>query len=396
MIPRTLWAAQFVIMAAVFCVAQSPQPNMAPNEVNLSIGTADKRVHFFLGEPIALEVSYSAASRRYLYVSNPKKLVGGRSLQIECAPPVESVFDTARTRDAQGSRFQQMLIDPVCMGAGIGGSIGGACGDGDCDWEQPLGNSPLRFGSGNLNQYLRFRSSGTYSCRATSAQITTAPKDESDRPALSLQSNLLTITLTDDPAWARAEALALGATYKTDCRDVGAQDKRLRHCADLATKLTYLDSPDALAVKVRFFDGINHGWDNGFWDSISNTSYPDQAVKLMSGRIQAPDVAVSSSVLFWLAASAMKSANPDAFQPGAVPGLYYAQATEHLREFVRLVGTSLASKNADTLPESLKTYQGLADRLSCNGETLIPDGERKAVLDAITQAETSHAQAPNR
>ena len=119
-------------------------------------------------------------------------------------------------------------------------------------------------------------------------------------------------------------------------------------------------------------------------------------MELITGRIQDPDVAVSDSVLLWLAASAMKSGNPDAFQPGAAAGVYHAQATEQLRKYVRLVGASLTSKNAGALPDSLNTYQRLAVRQSCNGDPLIPDAERYAVLDAITRAEASHAGAPNR
>ena len=162
MMPRSVWAAQFVIMAAVFCAAQNPQAMTAHDDICISVSAPPEgRDQFLLGEPLSVEVSYNAASQTYVYVSNPKKLVGGRPLQIECAPPVESVFEADRARGAQVSRFQEMLVDPVCMGPGVGGGIGGGCGD--CDWEQPLGNSPLRFGVGDLNRYLRFRRAGSYS-----------------------------------------------------------------------------------------------------------------------------------------------------------------------------------------------------------------------------------------
>jgi hypothetical protein len=391
---RTIWAAQFVLMAAVFCVAQAPsQPIMAPDDVHLSLRTANERDHFRVGEPIPVEASYSANSQQYIYVTNAAKLAGGYPLQIECTPKVESIFQADRAVRAQQSRFQEILVDPTC-GAGIGGGIGGGCGD--CDGEITLGSSPLRFANWDLNKYVRFSHSGTYSCRATSAQITTAQKEEKYRSALLLQSNLLTVTLTDDPAWAHAEANALGANYRTDCRTIDNFDKRFAHCADIATRLSYLDTLDALAAKIHLLDGINRGWDNGFWESIETTSHLNDAVKLLTGRIQDADVAVSASVLYWLASSATKSEIPDAFQPGAAPSVYYAEATEQLRKYVRLLGSSLAKKNADALSESLQTYKRIAAQPSCSNGPLIPDVERNTVVQAITRSEARQGGVPNR
>ena len=44
--------------------------------------------------------------------------------------------------------------------------------------------------------------------------------------------------------------------------------------AEIAQRITYLDTADSLAKEVHMFDGKSHGWDNGFWVAIRESSYP--------------------------------------------------------------------------------------------------------------------------
>jgi hypothetical protein len=142
---------------------------------------------------------------------------------------------------------------------------------------------------------------------------------------------------------------------------------------------TYLDTLESLAKEVKLFDGRSHGWNNGFWDAIQHSSTPEQAVRLMSARIQEPDFEVSQGVLEWLASSALRIEVPGAFESGA-PATYHAQAVEKLRMYVRLLGGSLNQKNSTVLNESVKTYSKFAEPTYCEAQPLIPTEEQNNVL----------------
>jgi hypothetical protein len=45
-----------------------------------------------------------------------------------------------------------------------------------------------------------------------------------------------------------------------------------RRITVVARRITYPDNGDSLATEVMWFDGGNHGWDNGFWDVIQRSS----------------------------------------------------------------------------------------------------------------------------
>ena len=148
--------------------------------------------------------------------------------------------------------------------------------------------------------------------------------------------------------------------------------------------MTYLDTADSLAAEVRAFDGRNHGWENGFWDAIRQSSYLGKALRLMESRIQEPDFQVSTNILEWLASSELKMEVPDAFQSGT-PATHHAQAVEKLRKYVRLLGNSLARKNSDVLTESAKTYRTFAEQEYCEGHSLISKEEQNQVLKPIAE-----------
>ncbi|HEY2495975.1 MAG TPA: hypothetical protein VGK24_02800 [Candidatus Angelobacter sp.] len=238
----------------------------------------------------------------------------------------------------------------------------------------------LSFGVVPLNTYVRFRMPGTYTCEASSADITTTSRDEKIRPALLVNSNPISLTIVNDPGWAHFSVLAYADAYENLCHG-DAAEHRLQ-CFDLARRITYLDTADSLATEVKFFDGRNHGWGNGFWDAIQHSSDPKKALPLMAARMQEPDFEVSTAVLEWLASSELRMEVPDAFQSGT-PATYHAQAVEKLRKYVRLLGDSLSQKDSNVLSESEKTYRTFAKQQYCEPQSLISGKEQNQVLTRL-------------
>jgi hypothetical protein len=109
-----------------------------------------------------------------------------------------------------------MLTAPC---GGVGGGIGGACGD--CDGEYPLTATALTFAVVPLNTYVRFRTPGTYTFEASSADITTTPRDEKIGPALSVKSNTMPLTIVNDPGWAYSTARAYAGVYGWKAHQAG-------------------------------------------------------------------------------------------------------------------------------------------------------------------------------
>ena len=251
-----------------------------------------------------------------------------------------------------------------------------------CDGESLLSATALTFGVVPLNTYVRFRTPGTYTCEASSAEITTTPRDEKVRPALLVKSNPVVLTIVNDPGWAHSAALAYAGTYEQLCRGDDVAEHRFLQSSDVARRLTYLDTADSLATEVKWFDGRNHGWENGFWDAIQRSSHPEEALRLMAARIQEPDFEVSTGVLEWLARSELGMEVPDAFHSGTA-AMYHAQALEKLRKYVRLVGGSLSQKDSSVLSESVKTYRTFAEQRYCEPQSLILRDKQNHVLASI-------------
>jgi hypothetical protein len=367
-----------LLIAVVFMLALSPfaqnvDPLPAPEDVVLQLGT-EGSVQFHLGELVPINFSYSAkVAGKYFWVGNGK-LVQWKALEITCSPAAERVQD--RQSLPERTTFWQML-SANCSGVGAGGGFAGGCFD--CDGEVPLTTVALRFGVVPLNKYVRFRTPGTYTCQASSAEVTATSRSEKVRPALLVKSNPIVLTIVDDPGWAHAAATEYANSYDRFCRGEDVVEHRSLQCFDIAGRMTYLDTADSLAAEVNAFDGRNHGWENGFWDAIRQSSYPGEALRLMESRIQEPDFQVSTNILEWLASSELKMEVPDAFQSGT-PAIHHAQAVEKLRKYVRLLGNSLSRKNSNVLTESAKTYRTFAEQEYCEGHSLISKKEQNQVL----------------
>jgi hypothetical protein len=347
---------------------------VSAGDVALELGIEGGQQQFHLGELIPIKFSLSAnGPSRYIWVGNVAKLAGGRSIEISCSPQAERVTPYPTSMDDQAFG---LMLNAVCGGMGVGGGSGGGCGD--CDGEVPLTTAKVSFGMVPMNTYVRFRTPGTYTCQGLSSEITAASRDEKTRPALLVKSNPITLTIVDDPAWARPAASAYQDAYDKLCRSDDDARQSLSQCFDISERITYLDTAESLAIEVKEFDGRNHGWDNGFWNAIQRSSQPPEALRLMTSRMQESDFLVSTDVLEWLASFELRLEVPDAFQCD-MPTAYHAQAVEKLRKYVRLLGSSLSTKNADALSESAKTYHTFAEQKHCEGNLLISTQEQNQV-----------------
>jgi hypothetical protein len=205
----TVGLVLFVLLSSS---AQDVAPVPAPPDVAFKFATEADLHRFHLGELKPITFSYSSTiPGRYIWVTRGTTLAGGRSVEITCKPAVESVSGNSES-DA-GLTFERVLNAP-CMGLGAGGF--GVCAD--CDGEYPLTEKPLGFGAVPMNEYVRFCAPGTYTCQASSAQVTSASRNEELRPALLLKSDPIILTVVDDPAWAHSAVLANASAYERLCR----------------------------------------------------------------------------------------------------------------------------------------------------------------------------------
>ena len=365
-----------VLIVLLWSFGENIEPVPAPGDVVLKLGTEGDEHQFHFGELIPIEFSYSAKTPgRYILVSQSRKLAGGRSLEVSCSPSAERTSLNAKSVD--DVTFGQMLSSPC---GGVGGGVGRGCGD--CDGEYPLTATALTFGVVPMNTYARLRAPGTYSCEALSADITTTSRDEKIRPALLVKSNPVFLTIVNDPGWAHSAALAYAGVYEKLCDGYDVAEDRFLQCSDVARRITYLDNPDSLATEVKWFDGRSHRSDNGFWDAIQQSSYPQEALRLMAARMQEADFEVSTGVLEWLASTELRIEVPDAFQ-SRTPAMYHAQAVEKLRKYVQLLGESLSRKDSIVLSQSVKTYRNFAEQKYCEPQPLIPREEQNQVLTSL-------------
>lgn len=373
---RLILSTGVLLVLVPSCFAQDAQPLPAPDDVVLQFKT-DGDIHdFHVGELIPIKYAYSAKTPgRYLLVNQSSKLEGGHPFEVSCSPPTQPALPHA---SHDSLTFNLMLMAPCS--AGYGGGIGGGCFD--CNGAVPLTPTPLSFGVLPINKYVRFRAAGTYTCEASSADIASAPLDEKSQPALLVRSNPLVLTIIDDPVWAHSAVLSYGDAYAKLCRGDDVVQHRFLQCSDLAQRITYLGTTDALATEVKLLDGVNRGWDNGFWSAIQHSSEPESALHLMESRLQDPDFKASREIIEWLAITDLRRTSPDAFQGGA-PAQYHEEAVEALRKYVRLLGSSLSRKDQTVLLESLKAYWAFAEQKYCEGETLIPEDERNQVLQFL-------------
>src|SRR5436190_11559992 len=98
-----------------------------------------------------------------------------------------------------------------------------------------------------------FADQGTYTCEASSADVTMTSPAEKLRPALLVKSNPLVLNIVDDPVWSHAAAGSYAAAYDKLCRSDHMPGDQQLQCFDISSRITYLDTVDSLATEVRSF-----------------------------------------------------------------------------------------------------------------------------------------------
>jgi hypothetical protein len=348
----------------LFAFAQT-DPLPAPAEVTLQFKIENDRQQFHLGELIPISVSYSAVTPgKYYWLERNERLIGGRGLKVSCSPAADEIDLNPLWNESV--KLAEMLS--TCGGVGRGRA--GGCGD--CEGEISLDTEGLSFGPTPLNYLTRFSRPGTYTCRASAADITAVGNAEPRRQALLVASNPVVLTLIQDAEWEHSALTSYASQYDKLCRnDASAMSDGA--CDDLAQRITYLDTAESLALEIKTIDGRSHRWENGFWTAIERSSYPQQRLRWMTQRFQDPDFEVSQSTIESLVLWQLAIDFPGVFQSAPKPSHHLA--IEEMRKFVRLLGDSLKGKNANVLKETTSTYQNLANGYFCEPETLIPAEE---------------------
>jgi hypothetical protein len=371
-----LLASGILCAVAIPCIAQNVDAGSSQDDVYLQFEVVGGTQQYHIGELIPFLYSYrTRIPGRYLQVDRSEKLSGGRPFSVSCSPAVEPAVKL--TAPPGHDAFLTLLNAPC---GGYGGSIGSGCAD--CDSERLLGDTPLSFGPIPLNTYAHFRTPGKYTCQAATADVTTAPREAASRPAISLQSNRIELAVVDDPAWAKSAAAEYGSAYEKLCGDIAPSNTGISQCFDISRRITFLDTRDSLAVEVKWFDGKQQSWENGFWAAIQNSSQPEEALRLMTIRIQEPDFQVSEWALAWLASAELRQDTPHAFENGEQESGHFL-AVNMLRKYVRLLGTSLPAKNPSVLPVSVATYRHFAEATYCGQDSLLAPEEIRQALEGL-------------
>ncbi len=361
--------AAVVVTLPLSSLAQDVEPLPAPPDVVLEFSTEGDQQQFHLGELIPVRFSYIARTDgKYAVVSMRESIAGNRTVQVSCSPEAEKI--SARRFSPDITPLEQILLAPC---GGSGGGSGWGCSD--CDGELTLTTEKRVSESSPLNSHIHFRVGGTYTCEAESTEVTTTRREQEPPPTLLVKSNPITLNMVDDPAWSHSAVANYTGAYDENCRGDDVAEKRPLQCFDIARRITYLDTVESLRAEVIRFDGRVRGWDNGFWEAIRHSSYPEEAVRLMTSRMQEPDFQVTVEVLERLASAELRIEAPEAFQTNA-PANYHGQAVEKLRKYVRLLGESLHSKNSDVLRKARRPSDTLRSKTTVKGTRLFQQTSR--------------------
>jgi hypothetical protein len=368
-----------ILLLRLASTAQNVAPTPAPDTVTLQLTTEDQRHQYYLGELIKLRFVYSGLlANRDLWVDmNPQFVrAGGGAIQIKCDPPPPLRVQTGSLKHLRN--FESMVLGS-CSDAKLnlriqsGGVLSGIV-------SYPIQDS-VPFGPVPVTDYVRLSSPGKYTCHATSIQLTSRGQENVH---FLLKSNSLELTIVDDPEWSRKAALNYGEAFEKSClgeRNTRRNSDSSRNCAEIVSRITTLDTPESLELETKYWDGRSDAWDVAFVNAISATNHPREALQLMTRRIQDPDVRVHAYELVQLAMASLDLETSGALE-SSEPAQYHSQAVDKLREYVRLFGSSLASKHPDVVDFDLAAYRDLAEGKDCSGATLIPGEERDRVISA--------------
>ncbi len=348
------------------------------------------RKPFRLGEMIEIEEDYSSSlPGRYSLLQNPKKLEGGSFVALEILP-AKGVIDRVHQT---GWVSAAAILHARCAGEGIGGAVGGGCGD--CDGVYKLGIEPIRFPY-VLNYRFAIAVPGRYTVQARGANVVAAT--DVSKPIL-ITSNKLEIEIVRDDTWADDQLQMAVRRYEEAQRrylqngwdkknpataQVPQQWETAQEMVNASEIIRFLDTEESLREAVRLYDGSPRivTYENSFLKAILESSHRDLAVRLLKKRMVEGDFLASEDLIDLLTAMTIQVEEPVVFGREDLPSLRQLnpRTLEILREDVLALGESLPAKHGEARELGTATFEKYASRDYCAVGPLIEKGEAQQIL----------------
>jgi hypothetical protein len=318
-----------------------------PSDVHLRLSTAGGQISFRLGEPVALELSFTSTTPgKYSLVNGGTDRAG-----------MENGMETFRVSPAAGT------VDPLADYFQGGMVMSGIFGI------SPLSVEPVLVHK-DLNQWLRFERPGRYQVRALSHRVSALGT------AVEVESNEIDIELVDDPAWRAAQPAEPARVLRTVPKSGDNAVFRQRMAA--ARLLWYLDTAESIRESARLIDGADVQVEQLLQMGLMASSHRALVIETMEQLLAAPDQPLSPAFLETLARLKAWSDVP----LGAYPAEADAQpAWREAMERRAARQTAVAGQLRNQLAAVLERKQGSAKAVSLR--TLL----ESAAPDAITASQ---------
>ena len=207
----------FLLGWAAVLAAQTP-------DLQLRLAAAGGQTSFRLGEPIALDLTFTST-----------------------APGKYSIFGGGTDRMGMEASSEEFHVSPAGSAADpLAWYFQGGMSINGLGWSRALGAEPVAIKK-DLNQWVRFEQAGRYRVRAVSHRVS------AERKAVDVESNEIAIELVDDPAWRASRAAEAARTLRTVPKS--GDSKIFQQRMDAARQLWYLDTPESIRESARLLDG---------------------------------------------------------------------------------------------------------------------------------------------
>src|ERR1017187_8156113 len=235
-------------------------------EVQLRLATAGAQTSFRMGEPIALELSFtSTVPGKYSAFGS-----GNDRMGMEAVSEQFAVSPSEGTADPLADHFKGGMV--------VNGLF----------WSKVLSMEPLVVKK-DLNQWLRFGHPGSYRLRAISHRVS------AERKPVELESNQIEIELVDDPAWRTSQLAEASRILRTVPKSGDSTVFQQRMAA--ARQLWYLDTPESIRESARLMDGTDVQVDQLLRLGLIAASQRRLALEIMQQSLADPAQAISPDFL---------------------------------------------------------------------------------------------------
>ena len=235
-------------------------------EVQLRLATAGAQTSFRMGEPIALELSFtSTVPGKYSAFGS-----GNDRMGMEAVSEQFAVSPSEGTADPLADHFKGGMV--------VNGLF----------WSKVLSMEPLVVKK-DLNQWLRFGHPGRYRLRAISHRVS------AERKPVELESNQIEIELVDDPAWRTSQLAEASRILRTVPKSGDSTVFQQRMAA--ARQLWYLDTPESIRESARLMDGTDVQVDQLLRLGLIAASQRRLALEIMQQSLADPAQAISPDFL---------------------------------------------------------------------------------------------------